>query len=75
MTPFGGVKSSLDVLLAIFVLPEIVSWKLQLIIMHAFMIIQVSGPVYLCGEHSLFVGRVVVVVGVGMEIEVGVGLR
>jgi hypothetical protein len=68
MTPFGGVKSSLDVLLAVFVLPEIVPWKLQLIIMHAFMIIQVSGPV------CLFVGRVVVV-GVGMEIEVGVGLR
>jgi hypothetical protein len=32
-------------------------------------ITQGSGPMYQRGEHSLFIGRVVV--GVGMEIEVG----
>jgi hypothetical protein len=35
-------------------------------------IIQCSGPEQQSGEHILFVGTVVVVVRVGMEIEVGV---
>jgi hypothetical protein len=39
-------------------------------IMKTFVITQGSGPVYPRGEHSLFIGRVMV--GVGMEIEVGV---
>jgi hypothetical protein len=48
---------------------ESVLEKLQLI-MKTFMITQGSGPMYQRGEHSLFIGRVVV--RVGMEIEVGV---
>jgi hypothetical protein len=39
-------------------------------IMEALMIIQGSGPMYQRGKHSLFIRRVVV--RVGMEIEVGV---
>jgi hypothetical protein len=38
-------------------------------IMKTFMITQGSGPVYQRGKHNLFIGRVVV--RVGMEIEVG----
>jgi hypothetical protein len=38
-------------------------------IMKTFVITQGSGSMYQRGEHSLFIGRVVV--GVGMEIEVG----
>jgi hypothetical protein len=38
-------------------------------IMKTFMITQGSGPMYQRGKHSLFIGRVVV--RVGMEIEVG----
>jgi hypothetical protein len=38
-------------------------------IMKTFVITQGSGPMYQRGEHSLFIGRVVV--RVGMEIEVG----
>jgi hypothetical protein len=66
------IESPLELLIAITVLPDGVCEDLQLI-MQTFMSTQGSSPVHQCGKHSLFVERVVVVVvGVGMEIEVSV---
>jgi hypothetical protein len=63
------IESPSDLPVTVAVPLESVLEKLQLII-KTFVITQVSGPMYQRGKHSLFVGRVVV--SVGMEIEVGV---
>jgi hypothetical protein len=63
------IESPSDLLVTVAVPLESVLKKVQLI-MEAFVITQGSGPMYQRGKHSLFIGRVVV--RVGMEIEVGV---
>jgi hypothetical protein len=64
------IESPSDLPVTVAVPLESVLEKLQLI-MKTFAITQGSGPtMYQHGKHSLFVGRVVV--RVGMEIEVGV---
>jgi hypothetical protein len=59
----------LDLPVTVAVPLESVHEGLQLI-MKAFVITQGSGPMYQRGKHSLFIGRVVV--RVGMELEVSV---
>jgi hypothetical protein len=61
------IDSPSDLPVTVAVPLESVPEELQLI-MKTFVITQGSGPMYQRGEHSLFIGRVVV--GVGMEIEV-----
>jgi hypothetical protein len=63
------IESPSDLSVTVAVPLESVLEKLQLI-MKTLVITQGSGPMYQRGKHSLFVGRVVV--RVGMEIEVGV---
>jgi hypothetical protein len=63
------IESPSDLTVTVAVPLESVLKKLQLI-MKAFVIIKGSGPMYQRGKHSLFVVKVVVRVGV--EIEVGV---
>jgi hypothetical protein len=58
----------MDLQVAVTILHESFPEKLQLI-MQVIMIKQGTGPVHQREKHSLFVGRVVV--GVGMETEVG----
>jgi hypothetical protein len=66
---FWWIESPSDLLVTVAVPLECVLEKLQHI-MEAFVITQGSGPMYQHEKNSLFVGRVVV--RVGMEIEVGV---
>jgi hypothetical protein len=72
---FGGrvilrwIESLSDLSVTVAVLPESVPEEIQLI-MEAFVITQVSGPMHQHGKHNLFVGRVVM--GVCMEVQVSV---
>jgi hypothetical protein len=63
------IESPSDLPVTVAIPLESVLEKFKLI-MKNFVITQSSGPMYQCGKHSLFIGRVVV--RVDMEIEVGV---
>jgi hypothetical protein len=62
------IEGPSDLPVTIAILLESVLQKFKFI-MKTFVITQGSGPVYQCGKHCLFIGRVVV--RVGMKIEVG----
>jgi hypothetical protein len=68
------IESPSDLPVTVAVPLESFCEKLQLI-MKTFMITQGSDPMYQRGKYSLFVGRVVVRVGMEIEVGVCVGLR